>query len=116
MRMPVTFLMLSLASVSLARADCSMPPANVEIPDGTKATLEEMTEASQAVRSYIGSLEEYTACLDSESAKLAKEKAADELRALNITRHNAAVQTMEDTAARMNAAIRAYNQAQSDED
>lgn len=115
MRMPVTILMLSLAGASLARADCVMPTGNVDVPDGSAATLEQMTEASQAVRTYIGSLEEYTACLDAENAKLGTDEVANELRALNITRHNAAVQTMEDTAARMNAAIRAYNEAQSDD-
>lgn len=115
MRMPVTILMLSLAGASLAQADCVMPTATVDVPDGATATLEQMTEASQAVRAYIGSLEEYTACLDAENAQLGQDDAANELRALNVTRHNAAVQTMEDTAARMNAAIRAYNQAQSDD-
>jgi hypothetical protein len=115
MRMPVTILMLSLAGASLAQADCVMPTQSVDIPDGASATLEQMTNASQAVRGYIGSLEEYTACLDAESAKLGQDDAANQRRALNVTRYNAAVQTMEDTAARMNSAIRAYNQAQSDD-
>lgn len=114
MRMPVTILMLSLAGASLAQADCVMPTTSIDIPDGASATLEQMTEANQAVRAYIATLEEYTACLDAENAKLGTDDAANQLRALNQTRHNAAVQTMEDFAGRMNESIRAYNQAQSD--
>jgi len=115
MRLPLTFLLLSLAASAGARADCVMPTDNVGIPDGTSASLDQMTAALEEVNAYRAELAEYRDCLDKEREALEKGKAEAEVLALNITRFNAAVDAETRIGERMNEQIRAYNAAQNDD-
>ncbi|RMF97873.1 MAG: hypothetical protein D6727_04500 [Gammaproteobacteria bacterium] len=82
-------------------------PEDVDIPDGSAATEQEMLAAQKQVKAYIADMEAYLKCLDEEEAALGEE-VTPEQRALHVSRHNAAVDAMEQVAAQFNEQIRAY--------
>ncbi|MCC5794750.1 MAG: hypothetical protein JJT85_08445 [Chromatiales bacterium] len=112
-REPLALIALSFAAA--AQADCLMPPGSVEIPDGATASLEQMVEARDAAMAHIGALEDYIECLDAQNQQLGDDAAAAEQRALNITRHNAAVESIQATAESYNRESRAFNAANTDD-
>src|SRR5690606_5406058 len=93
-----------------AWAQCEYPPA-VDIPDGTSATKDDMTDARIAVEKYMKDMEGYLECLDQESATLPEEERTPEQRSMHAKRHNAAVDAMEAVAARFNEQVRAFKKA-----
>lgn len=95
--------------ISQASAECSTPePTN--IPDGTKATSEEMVEAQTFVKQYIAEMELYLVCLDEEAAALEEPPTAEQTER-HTQLHNSAVDSMEAVAAQFNEQVRAYKQA-----
>jgi hypothetical protein len=108
-----------------AYASCPYPKAPQAIPDGNTAKLEEMLAAKKAVEGYNKDVESYLTCLDSEHdtavAALTKDPAAlsveqkkklDERKAdmdaRHTQKHDAAVDELEQVAARLNEQIRAW--------
>jgi hypothetical protein len=105
----ITFSIAAAICVSQASAECSQPePAS--IPDGTKATSEEMVEAQTYVKQYIADMELYLVCLDEEEAAL-QQPPTEEQRQRHTQLHNSAVDSMESVAAKFNEQVRAYKQA-----
>lgn len=102
-------LMLAAAAATQAAAECT-PPAEVEIPDGRTATLEQMLEAQTAVRAYLADMEVFLACIN-EEVEAQPEDTPQEVAAALIERHNAAVTEMETVAARFNEQRIAYQEA-----
>jgi hypothetical protein len=106
--------MAGLIAAPLALA-CDYPEKNVSIPDGANATQEEMVAAQQAVRTYIEALTEYQECLDAEKVRLvqaaAEEEEKQKLTAMYNSRHNAAVDDMEQVAAAFNEQVKRYKDA-----
>ncbi len=94
-----------------AEAACEYP-ASIKVPDGGKATKDEMIAGQQAVKQYMADMDAYLACLDKENAVAAAEgedpEIAAQREALHVKRHNAAVEAMEGVAARFNEQVRAY--------
>ena len=68
--LPLSLLTALIAAPAFA--DCTVPPDNVVIPDGTNATKDEMIAAQHAVKDYNAAGTEYIDCLGKEmDAKLA---------------------------------------------
>jgi hypothetical protein len=99
-------------------ADCAAPEGNVTIPDGSKATLDEMLVAKKAVKDYNAAVEAFNSCLNLE------QDAAIAARGKNITeeerkqidhdyaeRSNAVVNKLQTVADQLNEQIRLYKAA-----
>jgi len=96
-----------------AQAACTYPTAAAKLPDGNAATMEEMLAAQKAVKQFDADINVYTECLAKElEASLANpdldEKAKKELQAMHAKKHNAAVESAEELAARFNDQVRAF--------
>ncbi|HZX24242.1 MAG TPA: hypothetical protein VFF18_11940 [Woeseiaceae bacterium] len=97
-----------------AQAECVYPEQNVDMPNGTTATQEEMIAAQKAVKAYMADMEAYLACLKEEHAAAAAEagdvdeEVAAKRDAMFTKRHDAAVDQMHLVGARFNEQVRAY--------
>ena len=85
-------------------------PSPVTMPDGSKATRDEMLAAQAKVKEYQAAMNEFVACIDSEG-DAAGEQAPAEFKSLIVERHNAAVTEMEGVAAAFNEQLRAFRAA-----
>ena len=98
-----------------AYADCSYPPAPTQLPDGSTATLKEMIAAMQVVKSYNEQMTAYLSCIELErdsrvaaaGATLTKQQKA-ELEAIEVQKHNAAVDQLQAVANRFNAQVKVF--------
>ncbi|HTB67360.1 MAG TPA: hypothetical protein VK727_14115 [Steroidobacteraceae bacterium] len=132
MKFRSTVLASSLAIAALvvatqASAACSYPKAPDKIPDGTKATKEEMIAGMKTMRAYNDLIKQYTDCLKSEhdasAAKIdaspASDKAAQDkkdaqkadLDKVLAQKNDAAVDEASAVTGRFNEQIKAYNAA-----
>ena len=91
---------------SRASAECVSPPV-ANVPDGAKATSDEMVEAQSLVKQFMAEMELYLACLDEEEAALS-EPPTDEQRAAHTQLHNKAVDSMESVATQFNEQVRVF--------
>ncbi len=129
MKLRSTVLATSLAIAALtiaaqASANCAYPKAPDKVPDGSKATKDEMIAASQTFKSYNDLIKQYTDCLDAEhdaavmkvksdptlpqDKKLAQETDLDNI---HQQKNDAAVDEADAATARFNDQIKAYNAA-----
>ena len=106
-------LVAALGSAMSALA-CDMP-AEIDIPNGAEATLDEMLAAQSGVRDFIAAMEEYLACMDGEMEALGEE-ATEEDRALMVEQYNSGVDLMEEIAAEFNEARQLFQDAAAEED
>ena len=98
-----------------AYADCTYPQAPSQIPDGNTATLAQMLAAQKAVSSYNQEMTAYLSCIQLErdsrvaqaGAQLTKQQ-KQELEAIEIQKHNAAVDQLHSVADRFNAEVRIF--------
>ena len=98
-----------------AYADCSYPPAPTQIPDGNTATLAQMLAAQKVVAAYNEQMNAYLSCIQLErdsrvaqaGAQLTKQQ-KQELEAIEIQKHNAAVDQLHSVADRFNAQVRVF--------
>ena len=132
MKFRSTVLASSLAIAALvvatqASAACSYPKAPDKIPDGTKATKEEMIAGMKTMRAYNDLIKQYTDCLKSEhdasAAKIdaspASDKAAQDkkdaqkadLDKVLAQKNDAAVDEASAVTGRFNEQIKAFNAA-----
>lgn len=106
---------MAAALAPAAYADCSYPQAPSHIPDGNTATLAEMVATQKAVQSYNEQMNAYLSCIklerDSRVAqggdKLTKQQ-KQELEAIEIQKHNAAVDQLHAVADQFNAQVRIF--------
>jgi hypothetical protein len=112
----------ALAFAAQASAACSYPKAPDKVPDGAKATKEDMLAGMKAVKAYDALVQQYNDCLQSEhDAAVAKIDPAlpkdkhdaqkAELDKIQQQRNDAAVADDQALAARFNEQIRAFNAA-----
>jgi hypothetical protein len=115
-----TLLALAVAATLLAgtaNAACTYPKAPNNVPDGTKASLDEMLASQKEVKAFDSSITEYQACLQQEhDAALAAnpdmtEDQKNERAKILVQKQNAAVDEAQGWADRLNAQIRAYREA-----
>jgi hypothetical protein len=127
MKFRSTLLVSSLAVAALAvaaqaSAACSYPKAPDKIPDGTKASKEEMIAGMKAMRAYNDLIKQYTDCLkDEHDAAVAKidpnledakkTKAKDDLDKVLAQKNDAAVDEASAVTGRFNDQIKAFNAA-----
>lgn len=90
-----------------AFAACEYPP-EIPLPDGTKATGAEMSQAQQEVQKYMTAMNGYLECLDKEAAGLPVEQQTPEAKSLQVKRYNAAVDAMQTFATRFNEQVRIF--------
>ncbi len=100
-----------VCGANAAVAQCSYPEKS-SVPNGLTATEAEMIEGQRAVKKFMADMDEYLACLESESesAKMTEEDAEAALQheAIAAKKHNAAVDDMERLAAAFNEQVRAF--------
>ena len=132
MKFRSTVLASSLAVAALvvaaqASAACSYPKSPDKIPEGTKATKEEMIAGMKMMRAYNDLIKQYTDCLKSErdtaAAKIDASPAADkaaqdkkdaqkaDLDKVLAQKNDAAVDEASAVTGRFNEQIKAYNAA-----
>lgn len=94
-----------------AAAVCTYPSSMPQVPDGRYASKEEMMDAQKNVQDYVAKMEAYLQCLEQEAAALGEEM-TEAQKNLHVQRHNAAVDAMEQLAAKYNVEVRAYKEKQ----
>ena len=107
-RLRASFLAAIVAAFGHGVVAAACPyPDDVEVPDGSSATEQDMLSGQKRVKAYMAEMEDYLKCLDDESMALG-DAVTDEQRQLHVDRHNAAVEAMESVANAFNEQIRAY--------
>src|SRR5215510_5227515 len=98
---------IALASFSLAaHADCAYPKAPTAMPDGKTASEAEMLDAMKA---YNEEVTAFGACLDEETkSKAAGTAQLMQLKTLQMKKHNAAVDELQQKAKLFNEQVRIY--------
>jgi hypothetical protein len=111
----VSGLALGLLMAVAAQAECSYPKEPSSLPDGATATQEQMVEGMKAVKEYNGQVTAYLSCLEQEmNARVeaagpdAPAEQLEQIRAIHTKRHNAAVDALEQTAARFNEQVKTF--------
>jgi hypothetical protein len=106
----ITVLCVALAGgYAMSSSACDIPTM-IDIPDGATATKETLLTAQTDVKSYLAAMEEYLACLNDE-IDTAGDGAAEEFKALMVTRYNNGVTEMETVANEFNEQIKAFKAA-----
>ena len=85
-----------------AFADCSLPSAPAKVPDGSTAKEPEMVAAMQTLKQYDADVNTYVKCLEFEAKqnRLSREEQA--------RRHNAAMDSLTQTAAKFNEQVKLF--------
>ncbi len=113
---PMLYLTLTaLLFTGQAMADCTKPTTDAKIPNGSKATKEEMIVAQRAVKTYDADVKSYQECLkkqqDEEIAK-GGDKLTDEQRQKILDKYinlsNSEVDKVQKFADKFNVELRAY--------
>ncbi len=113
---------LGLCAAATAYADCTYPTAPDKLPDGRTATMAEMVSAQKAVKQFDLDINAYIACIkleyDDSIKKVAvkpgdkptadQQKAIDELQAVQVKKHNAALDADQSVADRFNEQVRIF--------
>lgn len=105
-----TIVVLFLAPLALA---CDYPE-KISIPNGNKASKDEMVTGQRGVKKYMADMETYLACIEEEDkgnrAGIEEpDPIVDAQRdEMLVKKHNAAVEEMEKIAAAFNEEVRAY--------
>jgi len=119
MKVLLPVLLIAAALASPAHATCTAPLNDVKIPDGSKATMDEMLAAKHAIQENNAAVETYTQCLKAEQeAKLAaggpdmkdEEKVKISTQYANL--QNAEVEKLQKLADRFNVEVRAFKAKQ----
>ncbi len=109
----LTPVLLLLAASTAAEATCIYPRVPDQIPDGSKATYEEMVAGQKVVQQFNNDINAYNTCLDLELESLAKSGQYDEnrlaeMRAMQAKKNNAAVDEVQAVADRFNEQLRIF--------
>lgn len=93
-------------------------PKRVDVPDGATATKDEMIAGQRDVKSYIGDMETYLACIEAEEAQAmlasgdegeeGDEEARLQREEMFNKKYNAAVEEMNLVAEEFNVQVRVY--------
>jgi hypothetical protein len=127
MKFRSTLVAMSLAIATLAvaapaLADCSYPKSPDKIPDGSKASKEEMIAEMKLMRAYNDLVKQYTVCLQGEHdaavAKIdpsltqdKKDARKADLDKVLMDKNDSAVDEATAATGRFNDQIKAYNAA-----
>ncbi|MEM7083280.1 MAG: hypothetical protein AAF465_11150 [Pseudomonadota bacterium] len=107
-----SLLAVAVTSIAVTSLACDYPgDADFVVPNGAKATKEEMIATQGKVKSFVSSIEGYLTCLDEKQAA-AGDELTEEQQSIYSMRYNAAVDAMEQVADQFNTALGAYRDAQ----
>ncbi len=84
-------------------------PADITIPPGDEATMDDMLAAQSGVRDFMATMEEYLDCMDREIEALAEETPEEE-RTQMVEQYNSAVAQMEEVATDFNEQRRLFQE------
>ena len=104
---PLIFLATLGSAMSALACDY---PAEVNIPPGDEATMDEMLAAQAGVREFMAAMDEYLTCMDAEIEAL-EEDASEEDRTMMVDQYNTGVTQMEEVAAEFNEARQQFQEA-----
>lgn len=98
-----------------AHADCSYPQPPSHLPDGNTATLNEMLAGEKAVQGYNEQMMAYLSCIKLErdntvtqsAGKLSK-KQMQAVEAIEVQKHNAAVDQLHAVADQFNTQVKIF--------
>jgi hypothetical protein len=120
-RSPALLIPLLLLSANIASAECVYPQAPQALPNGAKATKDEMLAAQGQVKEYSTAVQEkYLPCLEKEKVDYiaaldnmdpeytAKKTAIEDVHA---KKHNAALDELQAVAARWSEELKAFKAA-----
>lgn len=105
----------TLAVASVAGAECVYPEAPGALPDGNSASQDEMVAAMKQLKDYDAQINAYLSCLEMETqTRIAEggeqltEEQITQLKAMQVQRHNAAVEALESRATQFNEQVRIF--------
>ena len=102
-------LILSFGYAQLTIADCNYPKMNMDIPDGSKATMEDMVAAQTSFKAYNADMEAYLKCLDDEIALVSENlDIYPDIKKASDLKYDAAVDVLTQAAEEWNQAVRDY--------
>ena len=106
---------LAMLMAGAANAECTYPKEPSGLPDGASATQDQMVEGMKAVKEYNGQVTTYLDCLEKEMNERVEAAGPDapaeqieQIKAIHTKRHNAAVEALEQTAARFNEQVKTF--------
>jgi predicted lipoprotein len=94
-------------AADLDLSNCSIPKLPT-LPDGGKATQDEMVAASGAVKAYLAENDATLKCLESARASVGDEALSEEQSANYTTLYNGVVDAAHQVGEGWNAAVRAF--------
>ena len=116
-------LALGLLMANAANAECSYPKEPSNLPDGATATQDQMVEGMKAVKEYNNQVTTYLSCLEQEMNARVEAAGPDapadqieQIKAIHTKRHNAAVDALEQQAARFNEQVKVFKARDKDKD
>jgi len=105
----------ALAFTTAASAECVYPKAPDALPDGNTASQDEMVAAMKQLKEYDAEVNAYLSCLDMETQTRITEGGEDlsedqvnQIKAMQVQRHNAAVEALESRATQFNEQVRIF--------
>ena len=108
-------LAVAILMAGTANAECTYPKEPANTPDGATATQDEMVAGMKAVKEYNGLVTAYLSCLQQEmDARVeaagpdAPAEQIEQIKAIHTKRHNAAVEALEQHAARFNEQVKTF--------
>jgi|TARA_B100001105_G_scaffold13815_1_gene10140 hypothetical protein len=108
----IVFLLLAIGSLSFTQiviADCNFPNMNINFPNGSKASEQEVIETQQKVKVAQSGLIAYRECLDKELSSISQElENFPEIERISIDRYNSSVEAEQELAASWSEVVRAY--------
>ena len=104
--------LLIIGSFSLTQtviADCNFPNMNINFPNGSKASEQEMIETQKKVKAAQGGLIIYRECLDKELSSISQElENYPEIERISIDRYNSSVEAEQELATSWSESVKAF--------
>ena len=104
--------LLIIGSLSLTQtviADCNFPNMNINFPNGSKASEQEMIETQKKVKAAQSGLITYRECLDKELSSISQEfENYPEIERISIDRYNSSVEVEQELAASWSESVKAF--------
>jgi len=105
-------LLLIIGSLSFTQtviADCNFPNMNINYPNGSKASEQEMIEIQKKVKVAQSGLVTYRECLDKELSSISKElENYPEIERISIDRYNSSVEAEQELAESWSESVKAF--------
>ena len=99
----------SLSFTQTVIADCNFPNMNINFPNGSKASEQEMIETQKKVKVAQDGLIAYRECLDKELNSISTElENYPEIERISIDRYNSSVEAEQELATSWGDSVRAF--------